>query len=72
MKVDAALPCTPGLVQTRVADYLQLVRPRRGLQRRPRHGLRVRRPPPRPCPQRLIARANRRCGGTAYSWRLEE
>ena len=28
MKVDAALPYTPGLVQTRAADYLQLMRPR--------------------------------------------
>jgi protoheme IX farnesyltransferase len=31
MKVDAALPYTPGLVQTRAADYLQLVRPRLAL-----------------------------------------
>jgi protoheme IX farnesyltransferase len=31
MKVDVALPYTPSLVQTRVADYLQLVRPRLAL-----------------------------------------
>jgi protoheme IX farnesyltransferase len=31
MKVDAALPYRPSLVQTRVADYLQLVRPRLAL-----------------------------------------
>jgi protoheme IX farnesyltransferase len=31
MKVDAALPLTPSLAQTRAADYLQLVRPRLAL-----------------------------------------
>src|SRR5262249_14874400 len=31
MKVDAALPCTLTSVPTRVADYLQLVRPRLAL-----------------------------------------
>jgi protoheme IX farnesyltransferase len=31
MKVDVALSYTPSLVQTRVADYLQLVRPRLAL-----------------------------------------
>jgi protoheme IX farnesyltransferase len=31
MKIDVALPCSPALTTTRVADYLQLVRPRLAL-----------------------------------------
>ncbi len=34
MKVDVALPCMPFLVQTRAADYLQLVRPGLALLRK--------------------------------------